>query len=252
MQQYRTWIADAAKKNKANIVLALDLTKLEPRQLLARCLEILQETAPYICAVKLNRQIVLPLGLHNVGKIVKLAHKLGLPIIMDCKINDVGHTNEVIAKHYFNAGFDAVTASPFVGWKDGMEPVFKLAHRSGKGVILLVYMSHKAAEEGYGQKVIDPKIGKPRPQYEIFAEKALEWNADGAVVGATYPEKIRAVHQTLGTKIPIYSPGVGVQGGDIEAALKAGANYLIIGRTIFESANPAETAKSLREKINAI
>lgn len=132
MQQYRTWIADAAKKNKSNIVLALDLTKLEPRQLLTRCLQILRETAPYICAIKLNRQAVLPIGLPNAAKIVKLAHKLELPTIMDCKINDVGHTNEAIAKHYFNTGFDAVTASPFIGWKDGMEPVFNLAKQAGK------------------------------------------------------------------------------------------------------------------------
>jgi len=253
MSQYSAWIEKTAKKNRSNIVLALDLTKLGPKPLLSNCLRILKETAPSICAVKLNRQVVLPLGLRNgVQRIIKLAHKLDLPIIMDCKINDVGHTNEAIAEHYFSAGFDAVTASPFVGWKDGMDPVFKLARQQGKGVILLVYMSHKGAEEGYGQTVLDPKTGKPRPQYMIFTEKALEWGADGAVVGATYPEKISAIYKTLGTKVPIYSPGVGVQGGDVEAAIKAGATYLIIGRTIFQSADPQKTSSDLKNQINKI
>lgn len=253
MLQYSAWVEKTAKKNRSHIVLALDPTKLEPKPLLSTCLRILEETAPSICAVKLNRQITLPLGLGNgVQRIIKLAHKLDLPTIMDCKINDVGHTNAAIAGHYFSAGLDAITASPFVGWKDGMEPVFNLARQQGKGVILLVYMSHKGAEEGYGQNVLDPKTGKPCPQYRLFAEKAIEWGADGAVVGATYPEKIRALHQILGKKVPIYSPGIGAQGGDLGAAIQAGATYLIIGRTIFKSANPQKTSSYLKNQINEI
>lgn len=164
---------------------------------------------------------------------------------MDCKINDVGSTNQIIAEYYFKAGFDAVIANPFVGWEEGLEPVFNTARKMGKGVIILTYMSHKGAKEGYGQTVKHPKNEKLIPQYLIFAEKALEWNADGVIVGATYPEKIREIKSILNNKIPIFSPGVGVQGGDIETAMKAGARYLIIGRTITQAKNPAETAKQI-------
>ena len=108
-------------------------------------------------------------------------------------------------------------------------------------------MSHKGAPEGYGQTVQDPKTGEPRSQYMVFAEKALEWKADGAVVGATYPEKIREVYAVLKEKVPIYSPGVGAQGGDIEAAVKAGARYLIVGRTIVLAEDPVETARRVRD-----
>ena len=146
----------------------------------------------------------------------------------------------------YKAGFDAVTANPFVGWTEGLQPVFEVAKEVDRGVILLVYMSHKGAEEGYGQMVLDPEKGKPRPQYIIFAEKALSWGADGAVVGATYPEKIRELHEILKGRVPIYSPGIGAQGGSIKAALRAGAKYLIVGRTITLAENPAETAKSIR------
>jgi len=251
MLNYACWIGKASKRNKSNIVLALDLTIANPKLLLQRCLNTLQETAPSICAVKLNRQVVLPLGLRDgTQRIVKLAHKLSLPVIMDCKINDVGHTNKSIAEHYFNTGFNAVTASPFIGWEEGLEPVFESAEKKGRGVILLVYMSHKGAEEGYGQKVLDPRSGKSRPQYEIFAEKALNWGADGVIVGATYPEKIKAVHKILKDRVPIYSPGLILQGGKIRDAIKAGSKYLIIGRAIFESKKPSESAAEFKEKVN--
>jgi len=239
----------SAKKSGSNIVLALDPSPDQPQHLLSKSIETLGMVHPYICAVKLNRQLVLPLGLFNgVQRIVKWVHDQGLPVLMDCKINDVGYTNRAIAEYYFNAGFDAVTASPFVGWDEGLQPVFEVAKEMHRGVILLVYMSHKGAREGYGQTVHEPETGKMVPQYVVFARKALSWNADGAVVGATYPEKIREVYGILKNRVPIYSPGVGPQGGSIESAIKAGAHYLIVGRSITLAENPAETAKVVRDR----
>jgi orotidine-5'-phosphate decarboxylase len=166
---------------------------------------------------------------------------------MDCKINDVGYTNRVIAENYFRAGFDAVIANPFVGWEDGLQPVFEVAENMNRGVILLVYMSHKAAWEGYGQKVHDAETGETMLQYTVFAKKALSWNADGVIVGATFPEKIREVHAILGGKVPIYSPGIGAQGGEIRAAVKAGAQYLVVGRSITLAGNRGQAAKTCRD-----
>lgn len=244
---FREWMKDTLKK-RGPIVMALDYTFEDRGKLLSKSLETLKAASPYICCVKINRQLVLPLGLYEgVRKIVDSAHMLGLPALMDCKINDVGSTNQEIAKHYFNAGFDAVTASSFTGWEEGLRSVFELAHGTGKGIVLLVYMSHKGAAEGYGQKVVDPKTGVERPQYLVFAERALTWNADGVVVGATYPEKIREVKSLLKGHIPIYAPGVGVQGGDAEIALDAGATYLIVGRSIISAEDPADAAQKIRE-----
>ncbi len=244
---------NSSKRTDSNIVLALDFPVDRPLSLLHRSKRVLEAVCPYVCAVKINRQLILPLGLFDgIRELLQLAHDLKLPTIMDCKINDVGHTNRAIAEYYFKAGFDAVTASPFVGWAEGLQPVFDIARQMMRGVIILVYMSHKGAKEGYGQIVIDPKTGKMIPQYLLFAQKALDWKADGAVVGATYPEKIKEAHAVLGNRVSIYAPGVGTQGGDEGAASKAGARYFIVGRTITLDKNPAESARSILNALRSL
>jgi len=245
---FRQEMESSAKKKKSNIILALDLGVDRPQRLLTRSLRILNMTHEHLCAVKLNRQAVLPLGLFTgVQKIVKRARELKLPTIMDAKINDIGNTNRAIAEYYYKTGFDAVIASPFVGWTEGLQPVFEVAQKMNRGVIVLVYMSHRGAVEGYGQMVQDTDTGQLVPQYRIFAERALKWKADGAVVGATYPEKIREIHAVLKDKVSIYSPGVGAQGGDAEVAVKAGADYLIVGRSVVEAEDPAKKAEQIKD-----
>ncbi|MEM1565556.1 MAG: orotidine 5'-phosphate decarboxylase [Candidatus Bathyarchaeia archaeon] len=247
---FREKIWEIAKNKQTNIVLALDLPFEKPanrQPLYERAAKIIDAASPHICAVKINHHLTLPLGVFNgVQKLIEKAHEKGLLTIMDCKVNDIGDTNRVIAEYYFEAGFDALTANPFVGWEEGLKPVFETAKTRRKGIILLVYMSHKGASEGYGQTVMDAESGRKTPQYMVFAKKALEWDADGVVVGATYPEKIREVHAFLGEKIPIYSPGISVQGGEIELALKAGASYLIVGRAVTLAENPADTAEKIK------
>jgi orotidine-5'-phosphate decarboxylase len=240
----------SVRQKDSNIILVLDLVSDSHVSLLSKSVTLLKEVQPYICAVKINHHLVLPLGLFDgVRKILRTAHSFDLPTIMDCKLNDIGSTNRVIAENYYAAGFDAVIANPFVGWEEGLQPVFEVAKQMEKGVILLCYMSHKAAWEGYGQTI--QQYNELVPQYVAFAKKALQWKADGVVVGATYPEKIRDVYQILTDKVPIYAPGVGAQGGDVKAAIQAGAAYLIVGRTIVNSSDPAAVARQIREEAHA-
>ena len=112
---------------------------------------------------------------------------------MDAKVNDIGATNQVIAEYYFAAGFDALIANPFIGWDEGLKPLFDVSHRLNRGMIFLCHMSHKSAGEGYGQTIIDPETDQRTLQYLSFARKALKWGADGVVVGATVPQKIAEV-----------------------------------------------------------
>jgi len=238
-----------AKEKNSPIILALDFPYETPnnsKKLFTKAKNLLEAVHPHICAVKINHHLVLPLGTFDgVQQLVKEIHKKGLLAIMDAKVNDIGATNQVIADYYYAAGFDALIANPFVGWEEGLKTLFEVSQRLEKGIILLVYMSHKGASEGYGQIIIDPETGQKIPQYVSFAKKALKWGADGVVVGATYPQKIIEIKQILGDKVPIYSPGIGVQGGAGVTALEAGANYLIVGREITLAEDPAQAASKL-------
>ncbi|MCW4055632.1 MAG: orotidine 5'-phosphate decarboxylase [Candidatus Bathyarchaeota archaeon] len=244
---FKLRMEQASRRADSRVVLALDLSPNEPEKLFLKAEEILEKTHSHICGVKLNHHLTLPLGLFDkIGELLAQARDYGLPTIMDCKVNDIGNTNRIIAEYYFKAGFDAVIANPIVGWEEGLQPVFETARLMNKGVILLVYMSHKGALEGYGRRVFMEETGQPVFQYKAFARKALQWNADGVVVGATYPEKIREVHSILGEKVPIYSPGIGAQGGGVETAVKGGAKYLIVGRDVTLAEDPARVAEKLK------
>ncbi len=253
---FKAKMEETAKKKESSIVLALDFPFHSPEnsgKLLAKAIDVLEAVNSYVCAVKINHHLVLPLGTFDgVQQLVTRIHGKGLLAIMDCKVNDIGSTNQVIAEYYYAAGFDALIANPFIGWEEGLKPFFEFARKRQRGVILLAYMSHKGANEGYGQKIYSEETGAKTMQYISFAKKALRWDADGVVVGATYPEKIGEVHEILGENVPIYSPGIGVQGGGAETALKAGARYLIVGRDITLAQNPSEVAKRLCAAIKRV
>ncbi len=247
---------EAAKSKDSRLILALDFPfeAAENRdKILTQAQKVLKAVHPYICAVKINHHLTLPLGIfEGVDQLVEQIRGQGMLAIMDAKINDIGNTNQIMAEYYFAAGFDAIIANPFVGWEEGLKPLFDVSKRLNRGVILLTYMSHRGASEGYGQMVIDPETGLQIPQYFSFAKKALKWGADGVVVGATFPQKIAEIKQILGQNVAIYSPGVGAQGGAAETAIKSGANYLIVGREITNSGDPAKAARTLSDSIRGV
>ena len=247
---------EAAKSKNSRLVLALDFPFEAPanrNNILVKAQKVLKAVHPYVCAVKINHHLTLPLGTFDtVQQLVEQIRGQGMLAIMDAKVNDIGNTNQIIAEYYFAAGFDAIIANPFVGWEEGLKPLFEVSKKLNRGVILLNYMSHKGASEGYGQTIIDAKTGEKTLQYISFARKALMWGADAVVVGATVPQKIAEIKQILHDKVDIYSPGVGVQGGAAETAIKAGASYLIVGREITNSTDPATTARLLCESIKGI
>ncbi|SDJ07419.1 orotidine-5'-phosphate decarboxylase [Variovorax sp. OV700] len=143
-----------------------------------------------------------------------------VPVILDAKRGDIGSTAEQYAIEAFERyGADAVTLSPFMGF-DSVAPYLK---HEGKGAFLLCRTSNPGGSDLQGQRLADIE-GQPF-LYEHVAKLAQgPWNLNGQlglVVGATYPAEIERVRE-LAPTVPLLIPGVGAQGGDAVATVRAG------------------------------
>src|SRR5690606_16590980 len=143
-----------------------------------------------------------------------------VPIILDAKRGDIGSTAEQYAREAFERyQADAVTLSPFMGF-DTLQPFLKYP---GKGVILLFRTSNPGGSDLQNLRLADVP-GQPRVYEHIAAQAQGPWNTNGQmglVVGATFPEEIARVRE-LAPTLPLLIPGVGAQGGDAVATVKAG------------------------------
>ena len=190
--------------------------------------------------------MLLKLGKKEIQKINKTANNYGLQTIADIKLNDIGNTNLVAIENLDELGFDAVIANPIMG-NQSLKNLVKSAHKRSMGIISLCHMSAPEARANYELNVVKQNSSKMTPLYQIFLDSALKNDSDGIIVGATYPDIIKFCKKRVGKKLKIYSPGIGVQGGNASEAKKLGSDFLIVGRTILNAKNPIETAKKLAE-----
>ena len=165
----------------------------------------------------------------------------GIPVILDAKRGDIGSTAEQYAIEAFERyRADAVTVNPYMG-RDSVEPW--LAYQD-KGVILLCRTSNPGGSDFQFLKVSSRETAQPARSnvesalYELVAKKvAKEWNTTGQcalVVGATFPGEIARVREIVGD-LPLLVPGIGAQGGDIEATVNAGKTAVGTGLMINSS-----------------
>lgn len=143
-----------------------------------------------------------------------------VPVILDAKRGDIGSTAQQYAREAFERyGADAVTLSPFMGF-DSVQPYLEF---QGKGAFLLCRTSNPGGDDLQNQRLASVP-GEPL-LYEHIARLAQgPWNTNGQlglVVGATYPAEIERVRQ-LAPTLPLLIPGIGAQGGDAVATVKAG------------------------------
>jgi orotidine-5'-phosphate decarboxylase len=225
------------------------------------CRAIVDATAQSVCCFKPQIAHFAARGaedaLQRVIAHIHSAHP-GIPVILDAKRGDIGST----AQHYAAEAFDrydadAVTANPYLG-RDSLQPFLD---RADKGVVILCRTSNPGAGD-----LQDLVVADGRPLYQHVAEKiAREWNANGncaLVVGATWPAQLREVRAIVGD-IPFLVPGVGAQGGDVEAvvtnAKTADGTGLVVSssRAILYASNGEDfaeaagaAAKVLRDGIN--
>jgi orotidine-5'-phosphate decarboxylase len=183
------------------------------------CRDIVDATADLVCSYK--PQIAHFAALRADDALERLiahihAKHPGIPVILDAKRGDIGST----AQHYVSEAFDryaadAVTLNPYLG-RDSVQPFLD---RADKGVILLCHTSNPGATD-----LQDLDVGG-KPLYQHVAQIiAREWNSHGncaLVTGATWPEQLAEVRALVGD-MPLLVPGIGAQGGDVEAVVRHG------------------------------
>lgn len=236
---FRERMERSAARNGSRLVLALDFSGPYDTRV-GRAEAVLGAAKGAVAAVKVNHHLLLPYGLQGIGSLIDTCKDVGLPLIADLKLNDIGSTNVNVVDSLLAFGFDAVIANPFVGREEGLGEAMAKMHASEGGVILLVYMSHRGAEEGYGLR-----DQKGEPLYRTFAARARDWGADGVVVSAKSVDKIIETRKIVGRECMIFSPGIGPQGGDVASGAGEGADFVIVGRSVTESPEPAKAVRDL-------
>lgn len=221
-------LANAWQKNNSLLCVGLDPdpakfpTHLHGRDdaIFAFCADIVDATADLVCAFK--PQIAYFAARRAEDQLEALIAHIhqnhpGIPVILDAKRGDIGSTAEQYAIEAFERfKADAVTVNPYMG-RDSVDPY--LAYPN-KGVILLCRTSNAG-----GSDLQFLEVGGNEKLYERVASlSANTWNTTGQiglVVGATFPAEIARVREIVGD-MPLLVPGIGAQGGDIEATVKAG------------------------------
>jgi orotidine-5'-phosphate decarboxylase len=232
----------------------------DPDAIFHFCRDIVDATAPYVCAFK--PQIAHFAAAHAEEALRMLILHIGfrypdIPVILDSKRGDIGSTAQHYAAEAFDRyGADAVTVNPYLG-RDSVQPFLD---RTDKGVVVLCRTSNPGAGD-----LQDMVIGG-RPLYQHVAEKiARDWNDNdncALVVGATWPDQLREVRAIVGD-VPFLVPGIGAQGGDVQAVVSNARTrdgtglvvsssrailYASAGNDYAEAA--AHAARTLRDGIN--
>lgn len=238
----------------------------DPDAVFAFCRDIADATAEFACAFKPQIAHFAALGAEDaLQRLIAHLHAAhpDVPVILDAKRGDIGST----AQHYVGEAFgryaaDAVTVNPYLG-RDSVQPFLD---REDKGVVILCRTSNPGATDLQDLPVAHG--GATRPLYQHVAETiARDWNAHGnctLVVGATWPAQLREVRAIVGD-LPFLVPGVGAQGGDVEAvvthARTADGTGLMVSssRAILYASSgddyaeaAARSARQLRDQIRSV
>jgi orotidine-5'-phosphate decarboxylase len=258
----------AARRNDSLVCVGLDPEpeKLPPhlRELPQPVFEfnrrIIDATAAWACCYKPQFAHYAAIGAEDqLLATIRYVHEQhpGLPVILDSKRGDIGSTAAKYAQESFGRyGADAVTVNPYLG-SDSIEPYLKWRDH---GVIILCRTSNPGARDFQ-----DLESGGRRLYRHVAERVARDWNSNGQcmlVIGATYPEELAEIRAVVGD-LPFLVPGVGAQGGDVAAAVRAGRTadgfgmvvnssrgiiYAGEGEGFAEAAGQA--AKALRDEIN--
>jgi orotidine-5'-phosphate decarboxylase len=198
--------------------------------------QIIDATQEFACAIKPNAAFYEAqgeMGHRALVRTVKYIHEVypGIPVILDAKRGDIKSTNlGYIESVFTDVGADAVTINPYLG-RVALQPFLD---RTDKGIILLV----KTSNPGSGEFQDLPVGPEQKPLYQVVAQHIQEaWNVNGncgMVIGATYPSELAEV-RAIAPDVPFLIPGIGAQGGEVEATVTAGKDSRGAGMIINSS-----------------
>jgi orotidine-5'-phosphate decarboxylase len=243
MADFQSKLRDSVSKNNSLLCIGLDpdTAKLpdsfaaidEPLFTFNRA--IIDATNDLVCVYKPNSAFYEAAGSHGIAQLQKICDYIRkqhpeIPILLDFKRADIGNTNNYYARFAFDClGVDAVTINPYMG-REAIGPF--LEHKD-KGIFVLCRTSNPGAGEFQDLEHGGKKL------YQLVAERVANgWNNNNncqLVVGAPYPEELAWVRQTVGNEMILLIPGVGTQGGEIAATVKAGVNAQGTGAIINSS-----------------
>jgi orotidine 5'-phosphate decarboxylase subfamily 2 len=231
----------------------------------AFCIGLVKASARYAAAFKPNAAFFEIYGAEGwtalkqvIGAIGKESQRSGshIPVILDAKRGDIASTAEAYARAAFESlGADAITLSPYLGG-DSIEPFIRDPE---KGAFLLCKTSNPGSRDLQDLSV-QGDDGERRPLYAQVARLARGWNSRqnvGLVAGATFPEILKEIRETA-PDLWSLAPGIGAQGGELEAALQAGLRadkmglLVNVSRGISRDQDPAAAAAQLRDRIQEV
>jgi len=214
---------------------------------------IIDATADLACVFKPNIAFYEALGEPGLRALRETLDYIpaDIPVVLDAKRNDIADTAAAYAKAVYEQwNADAETVTPYLG-RDGVQPFLDYADR---GVFLLCKTSNRSAGE------VQDWTQDGQPLYHHIAELAGEWSGEreiGLVIGATYPQAVAEIRARL-PRAWFLVPGVGAQGGELEAVLQAGLRpdgqglFINASRAILYASNPRAAALELRDQINRV
>jgi orotidine 5'-phosphate decarboxylase subfamily 2 len=215
------------------------------------CMAALEAALPSVVAVKPQLAFFERLGSEGIAVLERVRRRVADDrlVVLDAKRGDIGSTSEAYAEALFERwGADAVTVNPLLGG-DAVEPFLR---RAGTAALVLTRTSNPGAAD-----LLEAPQADGRPLYARIVDLALTWDGRaevGFVVGATAPRAIAEI-RALAPRAPLLLPGVGAQGGDLDAAVAAGldaggAGILVsVSRGITGEVDAAGSAAELRRRI---
>ncbi|MBP7018675.1 orotidine-5'-phosphate decarboxylase [Candidatus Saccharibacteria bacterium] len=252
-------LAEAATKNNSLLCIGLDAdtTKLPQDQSQFEFIKsIIDSTSDLVCAYKPNSAFYEAEGSIGIQELKDICdylhqHYPEIPIILDAKRGDIGNTNNGYVKFAFDyLGADAITLHPYLGG----ESLTSFIDRPDKQLFIMGRNSNPGASEFQ-----DLEIDQTPLYIKVIESFSKNWDYNGNisfVAGATYPDELAEIRRIVGEDKPLLIPGIGAQGGEIEATVKAGVNstgdnaIISSSRAVIFADNPRQAALVLRDEIN--